>query len=290
MIHPFAYHRPGSAQAAVALRSQHAEGRFLAGGMTLIPAMKHGLAAPHALIDLGGVDGMKGVTIEPDQVRIGAMTTHAAVAASAGLSQRLPAIARLAAGIGDAQVRHRGTIGGSVANNDPAADYPAACLGLGATLVTDRRELTADDFFTGLFETALAPDELLTEIRFPVPQKAAYMKFANPASRYAIVGVFVAQLRESVRVAVTGAGRNGVFRVPAFERALQARFAPDALDGLAVDPTAMIADLHASAAYRAHLVRVMAHRAVSACNGSLLHRPMRHGGAHAFEPDRGRAA
>jgi carbon-monoxide dehydrogenase medium subunit len=211
-VTPFAYLRAASLADAVARLGASGEARPLAGGMTLLPAMKHGLAAPGTLVDLGALEALRGVGFEHGQVRIGAMTTHAAVAASPLVQERLPALARLAGGIGDAQVRHRGTLGGSVANNDPAADYPAACLALGATLETDRRSLAADEFFTGFFSTALAADELLTAVRFPLPLKAAYMKFANPASRYAMAGVFVAQFGDGVRVAVTGAGSGGVFR------------------------------------------------------------------------------
>ena len=280
---PFAYLRAASLADAVARLAASGEARPLAGGMTLLPAMKHGLAAPGTLVDLGALEALRGVGFEHGQVRIGAMTTHAAVAASPLVQERLPALARLAGGIGDAQVRHRGTLGGSVANNDPAADYPAACLALGATLETDRRSLAADEFFTGFFSTALAADELLTAVRFPLPLKAAYMKFANPASRYAMAGVFVAQFGDGVRVAVTGAGSGGVFRAHALERALQANFAPESLDDAVLDASEMISDLHAGSAYRAHLVLTMARRAVAACNGMVLHRPLRHGGAHAYE-------
>src|SRR3546814_861511 len=194
----------------------------------------------------------------------GAMTSHAMVARSKNVNGRIPALAALADGIGDAQVRHRGTIGGSIANNDPAADYPAACLGLGATIVTDAHEIVADDFFTGLFETALEEHEIIRAVRFPAPKKAAYMKFANPASRYALVGVFVADTGKGVRVAVTGAGQSGVFRVPEMEQALAKNFSPDAVAGIKVSPDDLNADIHASAEYRAHLVTVMAKRAVAA--------------------------
>lgn len=282
MIRPFAYHRPDSVQAAVSRSSELADARFLAGGMTLIPAMKHGLATPCALIDLNGLAALKGISASAHELRIGAMTRHAEVAASGELRERLPALAQLAAGIGDAQVRHRGTIGGSVANNDPAADYPSACLALGATIATERRSLAAEKFFNGFFATALEPGELIVSVRFPLPLKAAYAKFAQPASRYAMVGVFVAMFADSVRVAVTGAGRKGVFRVPAFEQALRSDFSSRALGAGAIREDDMISDLHASAAYRAHLVLVMARRAVDACNGVAVRRPTRHGGAYAY--------
>lgn len=264
MIRPFAYHRPDSVRAAVSRWSELPDARFLAGGMTLIPAMKHGLASPCALVDLGGLDALKGISVSAHELRIGAMTRHAEVATSDQLRERLPALALLAAGIGDAQVRHRGTIGGSVANNDPAADYPAACLALGATIATERRSLAAESFFNGFFSTALEPGELITSVQFPVPLKAAYVKFAQPASRYAMVGVFVAENRGEVRVAVTGAGQAGVFRVPEMEKALASRFDPAALDGIKVDPSNLISDIHGKADYRAHLIGVMAKRAVKA--------------------------
>ena len=193
------------------------------------------------------------------------MTPHAEVARSAELRSKIPALAELAGHIGDPQVRNRGTLGGSIANNDPAADYPAACLALAATIRTNEREIAADDFFTGLFETALNDGEIVTAVAFPVPEKAAYVKFPNPASRYALVGVFVAKSATGVRVAVTGAGQDGVFRVPEMEQALAGNFAPDAIDGIAVDPGTLNGDIHASPEYRAHLVTVIAKRAVAAC-------------------------
>jgi carbon-monoxide dehydrogenase medium subunit len=281
-LKPFLYHRPASVEEASAVLAQAEEARFLAGGMTLIPSLKHGLVAPSALVDLGAIAGLKGVSIEGDEVVIGAMTTHAAVASSAVVNERLPALGRLAGGIGDAQVRHRGTLGGSVANNDPAADYPAACLGLGAAIVTNRRTLLADEFFTDFFSTALAPAEVITSIRFPIPERAAYVKLANPASRYAMVGVFVAQFGERVRVSVTGAGRRGVFRVREMEAALKNDFTPEGLPAHSVAPADLNADLHASAAYRSHLINVLAKRAIAECGGVRVHRPMRHGGAFAY--------
>ncbi|MCU0868508.1 MAG: FAD binding domain-containing protein [Burkholderiales bacterium] len=249
---------------AVAKFSQADDARYLAGGQTLLAAMKLRLAAPACLIDLQRIAALRGIAADTAALTVGAMATHAEVAASPVVCDTIPALAKLAAGIGDPMVRNVGTLGGSVANDDPAADYPAAVLALDAAVHTDRRVIAADAFFTGLYETALAPGELITAVRFPIPQQAAYVKFPNPASRYALVGVFVARHAAGVRVAVTGAGASGVFRVPAFEAALAARFAPDAIDGLGVDPAALASDLHASAEYRAHLVGVIARRAVAA--------------------------
>ena len=281
-MQPFAYHHPRSAGEAATVFGKSEDARYLAGGMTLIPALKHGLAAPSALVDLGGIASLKGISIEGSVVVIGAMTPHAAVAASDVVRTRLPVLGLLAGGIGDPQVRHRGTIGGSVANNDPAADYPAACLGLGAAIVTNRRTLAAEEFFTGFFSTALESAEMITSIRFPAQMRAAYQKFANPASRYAMVGVLVAQAAAGVRVAVTGAGRSGVFRIRAIEEALQKDFRPEAVPAHCVAPGELIADLHASAAYRAHLIDVLARRAVAACLGVQPERPVRHGGSFAY--------
>ena len=279
-MRPFDYVRARSVKDAAARAMGDA--KFLSGGMTLLPAMKHGLAAPGTLVDLGGLASLRGVAEEGGELVIGALTTHAEVAASPLVHSRLPALAALAGGIGDAQVRHRGTLGGSVANNDPAADYPAGCVGLGATVVTDRRRLPAERFFTGFFSTALAPGELVTAVRFPLPSRAGYAKFANPASRYAMVGVFVAQTAEGVRVAVTGAGRDGVFRVPSAERALQERYVPEGLPPHGIPEAALIADLHASTAYRSHLLQSMLRRAVAASLGLPVRAPMRHGGAVAY--------
>jgi len=263
-MYDFTYHRAGSVDDAKRLIGAAEESRYLAGGMTLIPTMKQRLASPSDLVDLAGVDGLAGVRKEGGAIVIGAMTTHAAVAANADVAASIPALAALAGGIGDPQVRNRGTIGGSVANADPAADYPAAVLALGATVTTDRRSIAADDFFTGMFETALGDGELITEIAFPIPEAAAYAKFANPASRYAIVGVMVARTGAGARVAVTGAG-GSAFRVAEMEKALAKDFSPGALDGIAVPADGLNADIHASAEYRAHLVGVMAKRAVAAC-------------------------
>ena len=239
------------------------DARYLAGGQSLLPAMKLGLAAPSDLIDLALLPGASAITGDGSTLRIGAMTPHAAVAASAEVRRRLPALAALADGIGDPAVRTRGTLGGSLAQNDPAACDPAAVLGLGATVHTDRRQIAADHFFKGLYETALEPGELITAVSFPIPQRAAYVKFKQPASRFALVGVFVSQGPQGVRVAVTGAGPCA-FRVAAFEAALAKDWSAKALDGLAVPADGLNTDLHASAAYRAHLVGVLARRAVAA--------------------------
>lgn len=262
-MYDFTYHKPASVDEAAALLAAHPEGKLLAGGQTLIPTLKQRLAAPEAIIDLGGVAALQGITVADGTVTIGAGTRHADVAASADIRKAIPALAGLAGEIGDNQVRNRGTIGGSVANADPAADYPAALVGLGATVKTNRRSIAADDFFTGLFETALQEGEIVVSIAFPVPEKAGYVKFPNPASRYAMVGVFVAKTAAGVRVAVTGAGPS-VFRETAMEQALSASFTPGAVAGIAVSADGLNDDMHGSAAYRAHLVTVMAGRAVRA--------------------------
>ncbi len=264
-MYEFEYRRPASlAEALEALRAAP-DGMPLAGGQTLLPTLKQRLASPSDLIDLAGIDELRGIARDDDAVVIGAMMRHADVASSPDVREMIPALADLAADIGDRQVRNRGTLGGSIANNDPAADYPAACLALGATVRTNSREIASDDFFTGLFETALAEDELVTAVRFPAPVKAAYTKFKNPASRYAIVGVFVARTAGGVRLAVIGAGAGGVFRIPAMEAALAADFNPSAIEGIVIPPDDLNSDIHASAEYRAHLVGVMARRAVAAC-------------------------
>ncbi len=227
--------------------------------------MKLRLSSPSDLVDLAHIPELRGIRVDggANAIAIGAMTRHAEVAASLDVGARIPALAALAGAIGDAQVRNRGTLGGSLANNDPAADYPAAVLGLGATIRTQRREIPADDFFQGLFETALTPGELIVSVRFPVPAKAAYEKFRNPASRFAVVGVFVARTGQGVRVAVTGAGAGGVFRMTAMEQALARNWSPEALRSVAVPPDDLQSDLHASAEYRAHLIGVLARRAVA---------------------------
>jgi carbon-monoxide dehydrogenase medium subunit len=262
-MNTFGYHRATSLAEAVAKLKANADGRALAGGMTLLPTMKLGLAQPSELVDLGAIAELHGIRKKGDRLVIGAATRHADVASSADVRNAIPALALLAAGIGDPQVRNRGTLGGSVANNDPAADYPAAVLGLAAVVQTDRRAIAADQFFTGMFSTALEPGELIKAIEFRIPKRAGYAKFPNPASRYAMVGVLVADFGGDLRVAVTGAG-PGVFRVASFEAALKEKFAAESLDGLAVPADGLNSDLHGSAAYRAHLVGVMARRAVSA--------------------------
>jgi carbon-monoxide dehydrogenase medium subunit len=263
-MHNFEYLRPQSVGDAAKLLASKPEAKLLAGGHTLLPTMKQRLAAPKALIDLGKVAELKGIERKGGALVIGAMATHAEVAESSVVKQAIPGLAALAAGIGDPHVRHRGTIGGSVANNDPAADYPAALLALNATIATNKREIKADAFFKGLFETALQDGEIITRISFPVPARFAYAKFPNPASRYALVGVAVAQAGSEARVAVTGAGSAGVFRHSAMEAALARGWSASALAGLAGDASQMISDIHGDAAYRAHLVGVMARRAVAA--------------------------
>jgi len=263
-MYDFEYQRANSVAEASEKLKASGDGMLVAGGMTLIPTLKQRLAQPSALVDLADVGDLVGIDVKGDTVTIGAMTTHSAVAHSKDVHKAIPALAKLAEGIGDPQVRHRGTIGGSIANNDPAADYPAGCLGLGATIVTNKREFGADDFFQGLFTTALEEGEVITAVRFPKPKRAAYMKFPNPASRYAIVGVFVAETKNGVRVAVTGAGDDGVFRVPDMEKALSANFAPEAVANISVPDSGLNSDIHASSEYRAHLITVMAKRAVAA--------------------------
>jgi len=261
-MYDFAYQKPGSLADAVTVLGADADAKALAGGMTYIPVLKQRLAKPSTVVDLAGL-GLTGITVAGGVVTIGAMTTHVTVANSPEVKAAIPALAALAGGIGDEAVRHRGTIGGSLANNDPAADYPAAALALGATIKTNQRSITADDFFTGMFSTALEQGELITAVEFPAPTKAAYEKFRNPASRYAIVGVFVAQTPAGVRVAVTGAGQGGVFRHTEMEQALAANFSAAAVKGIKTSPDDLNSDIHASAEYRAHLIGVMAGRAVA---------------------------
>jgi aerobic carbon-monoxide dehydrogenase medium subunit len=262
-MYQFTYHRPKSLAEAKSMFGSANDAKFLSGGQTLLPTMKARLASPSDLIDLTQIPGMGGIKILGQTVIIGAAAKHAQVNQSAEVQKAIPALARLAGGIGDPAVRHRGTIGGSLANNDPAADYPAAALGLAATIRTTDREIRADDFFTGMFSTALEEGEILTEVHFPLPTKAAYAKFPNPASRYAMVGVFVAQTASGVRVAVTGAG-SSVFRVSAMEQALSKSFTPDAVAAVKVPPAGLNKDLHGTPEYRAHLITVMAKRAVAA--------------------------
>lgn len=261
-MYQFAYHRPDTARKAVNTAAKSEDSKFLAGGMTLLPTMKQRLAAPTGLIDLSRCDDMRGIEVKGRNVVIGAMMRHFDVANSDIVKEKIPALADLAGMIGDPAVRHRGTIGGSVANNDPAADYPSAVLALGATVITNKRKIPADEFFNGLFETALEEGELITKISFPIPNKAAYEKFRNPASRYAIVGVFVAKKGRDVRVTVTGAGSGGVFRAGKLEAALTAKFHPKGLDGLTFPVEGLNTDIHADAEYRAHLIMVMTRRAV----------------------------
>jgi carbon-monoxide dehydrogenase medium subunit len=260
-MYTFDYQRPATRAAATS--AMKGDARFLAGGQSLVQAMKLRLASSERLVDLGGIADLKGIQVDANGVRIGAMTTHAAVAASADVRKAIPALAELAGSIGDPMVRNAGTIGGSIANADPAADYPAALLGLGATVHTDRRDIAADAFFTGLFETALQPGELITAVSFPRPQRAAYVKFKQPASRFALVGVFVSQGAGGVRVAVTGA-KSSVFRVKAMEDALARSFTPETAKAIVVPADDINADLHASAGYRAAMISVMASRAVAA--------------------------
>ena len=259
-MYPFTYERPDSI-AAAALRAATGA-KVLAGGQTLLASMKLRLANPEVLVDLGGIADLTGICRDGQSIVIGAMTRHVAVAAHAEVLAALPALADLAGNIGDRQVRAMGTLGGSVANNDPAACYPSAVLALGATVVTTKRRIAADDFFTGMFATALEDGELITAISFPIPRRAAYMKFKQPASRFAMVGVFVAQFDAGVRVAVTGAA-NGVFRHAGLEAALGRSFTPQAAAAVTIDATDLNNDIHASAAYRANLVSVQAQRAVA---------------------------
>ncbi len=261
-MNPFEYRRAESVQAAASLLSEVDDASLLAGGQTLVPTMKQGLFAPEMLIDLGGIAELRGIRAADDAILVGATCTHAQVATCEAIGERIPGLAQLAGQIGDAQVRNRGTIGGSIANNDPAADYPAACLGLGATIVTDRREIGADDYFRGLFETALEDGEIITGVRFMDCPQSSYMKFRNPASRFAIVGVFAAVKQGGVRIAVTGAGRDGVFRWRAAEEALDEDPRADALQGLSLPDEDMLDDMHAKSDYRAHLVKVMTIQAV----------------------------
>ena len=260
----FGYHTPASVADASKLLDAHEDAKLIAGGMTLLPTLKQRLAAPSDLIDLAGVAELRGIKREGDEIVIGAMTPHAEVHESALVRDAIPGLASLAGQIGDPAVRHRGTIGGSLANNDPTADYPAAVLALGATIVTNKRKLKAEEFFQGLFTTALESDEIITKVMFPLPKKAAYIKFRNQASRYALVGVFVAKRPSDVRVAVTGAGSDGVFRAEAFEEALKKRFSHKVLDGISVSADGLNSDLHGSAEYRAHLISVLTRRAVEA--------------------------
>ncbi|XDZ66308.1 xanthine dehydrogenase family protein subunit M [Alphaproteobacteria bacterium LSUCC0684] len=258
------YKKASSVAEAVKAVAGADEGKVLAGGMTLLPTLKQRLASSDCLVDLSGC-GLDGITDTGDSIRIGAMTRHVEVETSSVVAKAIPALASLAGGIGDRQVRNRGTIGGSVANNDPAACYPSAVLALGGTVHTSSRDIAAEDFFVDMFETALDEDGIIEAISLPKPEAAAYVKFPNPASRYAMVGVFVARFADGVRVAVTGAGQNGVFRHAGLEEALNANFSADAVDGVSVSADELMSDIHASADYRAHLIGEMTRRAVSAC-------------------------
>jgi carbon-monoxide dehydrogenase medium subunit len=262
-MYNFTFHRPTTVRQAAGLLSRNPDAKLLAGGHSLLPVMKQRLAQPSALIDLSLVEGMSGVEIKGRSVVIGAMTRHADVANSQVLKEAMPALAAVPDSIGDPQVRNRGTIGGSIANNDPNADYPAALLGLGATIITNKRRIAADDYFQGMFTTALEDGEIITKVSFPIVKKAAYEKFKHPASGFALVGVFVSKRASEIRVAVTGAGANGVFRVPSFEEALKKRFAAKSLEGMSIPATGMNSDIHASPEYRAHLVGVLARRALA---------------------------
>jgi carbon-monoxide dehydrogenase medium subunit len=262
-MYPFIYHRPTNLAEAKRLFRTATDASFLSGGHTLLPALKQRLAAPSDLVDLWGMAELQGVALSGDRLTIGGGMVHAAVAASEIVRAHIPVLASLAGSIGDRHVRHRGTIGGSVANNDPAADYPSAVLALDGTILTDRRRIAADDYFSGLYETAREPDEIVTAIEFPVPLSAGYAKFRNAASRYALAAVFVARTISGVRLAVTGAGASGVFRPAAFEAALNADFRPEALDDVTIDPDSLLSDTAATAAYRANLVKVLARRAVA---------------------------
>ena len=257
-MYSFQYHRARTAQEAAEHYESCTDPVYLAGGMTLIPTLKQRLASASDLIDLGGIEDLIGITTQQSTVTIGSLSPHSMVAADSTIS----ALSQLAGGIGDPQVRNRGTLGGSIANNDPAADYPAAVVGLGATVHTNQRSIDADSFFTGLFETALEVGEIVTQVEFPIPKRAAYAKFPNPASRYAVVGVFVAETNGGIRVAVTGAGPC-VFRSPEMENALASDFSMQSVDAVSLESTDFNSDIHASSEYRSHLVTVMAKRAIA---------------------------
>ena len=263
-MYNFTFHRPTGLRQASNMLGKLEEAKILAGGQTLIPTMKLRLASPDNIIDLNAIEGeLSGIELRGRSIVIGAMTKHGEVANSQVVKDALPVLAEVPGSIGDPAVRHRGTIGGSLANNDPNADYPAAVLGLGATIITNKRRIAADDFFKGMFETALAPDEIITKVQFPIAKKAAYEKFKHPASGFALVGVFVSKRGSDIRVAVTGAGSNGVFRVASFEEALKKRFSAKSIEGMTIPADGMNSDIHGSAEYRAHLVAVLAHRALA---------------------------
>jgi aerobic carbon-monoxide dehydrogenase medium subunit len=263
-MYAFKYHRPTTVRQAANLLAKNPEAKLLAGGHSLLPVMKLRLARPSDIVDIGRVEGLATIELKGRSVVIGALARHVEVADSQVVKDALPVLAEVAGMIGDPAVRHRGTLGGSLANNDPNADYPAVALGLGATIITNKRRIPADEFFKGLFETALAPDEIITKVSFPLAKKAAYQKFKHPASGFALVGVFVSKRGSDIRVAVTGAGSSGVFRVKSFEEALKKRFSPKSIEGMTVPTDGMNTDIHASAEYRAHLVAVLARRALAA--------------------------
>lgn len=265
-MYAFEYGKVKSVADAAGALGKNPDAKLLAGGQSLVAAMKLRLANPGQIVDLGTVAELRGIKVDAGGVTIGAMTRHAEVAHSPEVKKAIPALAALAGGIGDRMVRNMGTLGGSVAHNDPAADYPAGVVGLNGTVITNKRKIAADDFFKGLFETALEPGEIVTAVSFPVPKRAAYMKFKNPASRYALVGVFVAETAGGPRVAVTGAG-PGVFRVPEMEKALASKFAPESVANISIKADGLNSDIHGSAEYRAHLVTVMAKRAVAQAIG-----------------------
>jgi carbon-monoxide dehydrogenase medium subunit len=262
----FEFHTPKTIKDAVALLSARTGAKFLAGGQSLLPVLKLELAEPSDLVSLAQLPELRDIRVDGHHLLIGALVTHDQVHRSPDVQRAIPALATLAGAIGDAQVRNRGTLGGSVAHADPAADYPAALVGLGATVITDRRSIAAEDFFTGLFTTALAHDELIKAVQFPIPKRAAYAKFAHRASKYALVGVFVAETADGFRVAVTGAAAK-VFRAPQYEAALGKKLAAASLDGIEVPSANLNSDAEASAEYRAHLIGVMARRAVQALLG-----------------------
>jgi carbon-monoxide dehydrogenase medium subunit len=262
-MHNFNFHRPANIKAAAALYSKQKDARLLAGGQTLIPSLKLRLAAFENIIDLKAIKGLDKIELKGKTLLVGAMTIHKDVSTSPVVKKAIPALAKLAGTIGDPAVRNRGTLGGSIANNDPAADYPAALVALGATVITNKRKIPVEKFFKGLFETALGKGEIIQQVSFPVPKKAGYEKFPHPASRFALVGVFVADAGKEVRVAVTGAAQDGVFRVKDMEAALEKSFTPEAIANVKISEKGLNSDIHAAADYRAHLVSVMAKRAIA---------------------------
>jgi carbon-monoxide dehydrogenase medium subunit len=263
-MYEFKYQRPTSIRQAANMLAKDPEAKLLAGGHSLLPVLKLRLAKPTQLLDIARIEGLNTIELKGRSIVIGALARHVEVANSQTVKDALPVLAELAGGIGDPAVRHRGTLGGSLAHNDPNADYPVAALGLGATIITNKRRIAADDYFKGMFETALAPDEIITKVSFPLAKKAAYQKFKHPASGFALVGVFVSKRGSDIRVAVTGAGAGGVFRVTSFEEALKKRFSPKSIEGMSVPADGMNSDIHGSAEYRAHLVGVLARRALAA--------------------------